>query len=82
MSYNQAPPRRNPTHPPSGRAVTMLHDVVIEMEGPGKGRVFVDGMKLCVKDFTLRAGVDEVTELNVTLKVKTVNFKPEATEQA
>lgn len=82
MSYNQAPPRRNPTHPPNGRAVAMLHDVVIEMEGPSKGRVFVDGMKLVVTDFTLRAGVDEITELNVTLKVKTVNFKPEAAEQA
>lgn len=62
--------------------MTMLHDVVIQMEGPNKGHVLVDGMKLFVTDLTLRAGVDEVTELNVTLKVKTVNFKPEAAEQA
>lgn len=55
---------------------------MIQMEGPNKGHVLIDGMKLFVTDFTLRAGVDEVTELNVTLKVKTVNFKPEATEQA
>jgi hypothetical protein len=58
-----------------------LHDVVIEMEGPNKGHVLVDGMKLFVTDFTLSAGVDDVTELNLTLKVKTVNFKPEAAEQ-
>lgn len=62
--------------------MTRLHDVVIEMEGPNKGKVLVDGMKLFVTDFTLRAGVDEITELNVTLKVKTVNFKQETAEQA
>ena len=62
--------------------MTKLHDVVIEMEGPSKGHVFVDGMKLFVTDLTLRAGVDEVTELNLTIKVKTVNFKPKAVEQA
>lgn len=62
--------------------MTKLHDVVIQMEGPNKGHVLVDGMKLFVTDFTLRAGVDEITELSVTLKVKTVNFKPEVAEQA
>ncbi|MCP1404265.1 hypothetical protein [Achromobacter insolitus] len=49
------------------------HDLVVEMEGPSKGMLILDGMKLCATGFSLSAGVDEITKLTVTLNVVTVN---------
>lgn len=47
-----------------------LHDVQIEMAGPGRGKILLDGTELKgVHDFTFRACVDEFNMLTLTLAV-------------
>lgn len=43
------------------------------MEGPGKGVLTLDGLKLSATEYSLQAGVGEVTKLTVTVHVGTVN---------
>lgn len=56
------------------------HELVVEMEGPSKGTLILDGMKLCATGFSLSAGVDQITQLTVTLNVSKVNKPAKPTE--
>lgn len=53
-----------------------LHNLTVTMEGPSKGVLTLDGLKLCATEYSLHAGVGEVTKLTVTVLVGTVNGSP------
>lgn len=53
-----------------------LHDLTVSMEGPGKGVLTLDGLKLSATEYSLHAGVGEVTKLTVTVHVGKVNGSP------
>lgn len=56
-----------------------LHDLTVSMEGPGRGVLILDGLKLSATEYSLQAGVGEVTKLTVTVHVGTVNgMEPDA----
>lgn len=50
-----------------------LHDLTVTMEGPGRGVLTLDGLKLSATEYSLQAGVGELTKLTVTVHVGTVN---------
>jgi len=53
--------------------VKRLHDLIVSMEGPGKGALTLDGLKLLATEYSIHAGVGEVTKLTVTVNVGTIN---------
>jgi hypothetical protein len=53
--------------------VKRLHDLTVSMEGPGRGVLILDGLKLSATEYSIQAGVGEVTKLTVTVYVGTVN---------